>query len=154
MKKVLHHDIYIGGILMAFAAFFFILTGEFPKESSYFPRFFTCVLILISALIIWQGVQKTRRLWQGEGAESGDAPITGHELRQPMTGLIGIVAYIAAISLIGFFVSTGLFLLTYMWCLKIRSIPMLLISTLAVEVFIYVLFVMQLKLTMPAGILF
>ena len=31
---------------------------------------------------------------------------------------------------------------------------MLLISTLAVEVFIYVLFVMQLKLTMPAGILF
>lgn len=77
MKKVLHHDIYIGGILMAFAAFFFILTGEFPKESSYFPRFFTCALILISALIIWQGVQKTRLLQQGEDAESGDAPITG-----------------------------------------------------------------------------
>lgn len=139
---------------MAFAAFFFILTGSFPKESSYFPRFFTCMLILISALIIWQGVQKTRHLQKGEMAETGDVPITFGELRLPMLGIVGIGGYIAAIPILGFFVSTGLFLIAYMWCLKIRRIPVLLISTFAVEAFIYVLFVIQLKLAMPSGILF
>lgn len=154
LKKTLHHDIYIGGLLTAFAAFFFVLTWEFPKESSYFPRFFTCALMIISIFIIGQGVKKTRAAQTGEKAEGAEIPLTCHELRLPMIGLAAIAGYIAAINFVGFFVSTGLFLIGAMWFLKVRSVPMLLISTLAMEGFIYLLFVVQLKLTMPSGILF
>ncbi len=153
MKKTMHHDIYIGGILLALSTFFLVLTGSFPKQSAYFPRFFTCLLIVLSAVIIWEGIRKTAKLHKGMTAESGENPITLREIALPMSGFAMIVFYVAAIPIIGFFVATGIFLLTSMWLLKIRSILMILLSTVGVEAFIYFLFIVQLKLSMPSGLL-
>lgn len=139
--------------MMAFSAFFLVLTGTFPKQSAYFPRFFTLTLIALSAFIVWGGFKKSARLGQGTAAETDERPITRRELALPMAGIAVMVCYIAAIPLLGFFVSTGLFMLAGMWLLKIRSIPMMLLSTLGLEAFIYLLFIVQLKLNMPSGLL-
>lgn len=138
--------------MLAFAAFFLALTGAFPKQSAYFPRFFTLVLIALSVIIVWGGVKKSARLSRGTATESDERPLTRRELVLPMSGIAVMVCYIALIPAIGFFVSTGLFMLVSMWLLKIRSIPVMLLSTLGLEAFIYVLFIMQLKLNMPSGL--
>lgn len=158
MKKRIHHDVWIGLVLIGFTFTFFFLTSNFPAQSAIFPRFFLIGLLFFSIMIVVAGVKKTARLGVGENDKSEldekETPIRPQELKLPMIGLGIILAYIVAIDTLGFFVSTTLFLVGFMLFLRIRNYLAIGLTTLGVDLFIYVLFVRQLKLTMPAGILF
>ena len=75
------------------------------------------------------------------------------ENKLPLLGYALIVVYILLIDVLGFFVSTTIFMVGYMLFLKMRKPLTLMLVTLGVDVFVYFLFVMQLKLNLPSGLL-
>ncbi len=160
MKAKLHHDVWISAALIIFSVAFFSLTISFPKQSAVFPRFFLVGLLLFSLIILAGGIRKTKLLKAADDKgncgklQGKEKNITFDELKNPLVGLAFIIAYIALINILGFFVSTALFLASLMLKLKIKNYLLVALTTIGVTAFVYVLFVSQLKLIMPKGILF
>ena len=64
------------------------------------------------------------------------------------------MAYIICINFVGFYASTTVFLLAFMLFLNVRK-PLVLVGvTAGMDAFLYLLFTIGLKLSLPAGMLF
>ena len=64
-----------------------------------------------------------------------------------------LILYVLAVVNIGFYIATPIMLVCYMWFMGIRKIRTILITTVIVMAFVYILFTMQLKVPLPKGIL-
>ena len=65
-----------------------------------------------------------------------------------------IMVYVLCIDFIGFFVSTSVFLVGFMVFLNVRKPLTLICVTAGMDLFLYLLFTVGLKLNLPAGLLF
>nr|WP_321295786.1 tripartite tricarboxylate transporter TctB family protein [uncultured Sphaerochaeta sp.] len=65
-----------------------------------------------------------------------------------------IIGYMAAIAILGFLISTPLFLFGIMWFFSVRKWSTLLISSIATTAVLYFVFLKFLSVSLPAGILF
>jgi hypothetical protein len=153
MKKYVHHDVFISALLLAFSAAFLKTSVNFPELSGIFPQFFLCVLIILSGIVLCRAVKETRRVnaLRAKG-EAATPNLTLAQIALPMQGVACILAYALAIHYIGFFVSTTAFLVLFMLFLGIRQWQYLVLPTIGTDIFLYLLFVRQLKLSLPAGI--
>ena len=70
-------------------------------------------------------------------------------IKGPMAALLVIVVYAVLMKFTGYFVSTAIFLPFGMFALGQRNWKAILGVTVGLELFVYVLFVMQLQLRMP-----
>jgi hypothetical protein len=95
------------------------------------------------------GVYKTIRVRQGKAAYKNP------EIRKrPYLIFLSIIAYIFFLNFIGFFVSSAIYLPCSMLLFGQRKLKSIIISTVCLLSFLYWLFVMQLKVYMPDGLLF
>lgn len=65
-----------------------------------------------------------------------------------------IIGYMAGIAILGFLISTPLFLFGIMWFFSVRKWSTLLISSIATTAVLYFVFLKFLSVSLPAGILF
>ncbi len=154
MKKHIHYDVAVGAVLVLLSCVLFPMTFEFPDTADMFPQFILAVLFALGIYTLFHGIRQTRKervmLERGEEVK---AAFTWKESKLPLAGYIIIVLYILAIKPIGFFVSTTVFLVAYMLFLNMKKPVVLITVTLGVDLFVYFLFVMQLNLNLPSGIL-
>ena len=154
MKRYIHHDVFISALLLVFSAVFLKTSANFPELSGVFPQFFLCVLVILAGIILYRAIRETNRIntLRARGEES-IPDLTLAQIALPMQGIACIFAYSLAIQSLGFFVSTTAFLVLFMLFLGIRKWQHIVFPTLGTDIFLYVLFVRQLKLSLPAGIL-
>lgn len=154
MKRYIHHDVFISLVLIAFSVVFLWTSKNFPDLSGVFPQFFLVVLIVLAAIVLYRAVKESARVndLRAKGEEvSPDLTLSSISL--PMQGWACVLAYSLAIHYIGFFVSTTVFMVLFMLFLGIRKWPQILLPTIGTDVFLYLLFVRQLKLSLPSGLL-
>lgn len=65
-----------------------------------------------------------------------------------------IIGYMAGIAILGFLISTPLFLFGIMWFFSVRKWSTLLVSSMATTAVLYFVFLKFLSVSLPAGILF
>ena len=154
MKKHLHYDVYIGILLVLLSVVLFPMTFKFPDTAGIFPQFILVVLCLLGIYTFVYGFAeaKAERKKIEEGQEIKNI-FSWEENKLPLLGYALIVVYILLIDVLGFFVSTTIFMVGYMLFLKMRKPLTLMLVPLGVDVFVYFLFVMQLKLNLPSGLL-
>lgn len=139
----IHANVWIGGVLIILSAIFYGMAGKFVNPSAaVWPRAVLVGIILLSALLVLNGVKQT-----AAHADPGLIPLD--IVKGPMAALLVIVVYAVLMKFTGYFVSTAIFLPFGMFALGQRNWKAILGVTVGLELFVYVLFVMQLQLRMP-----
>ena len=139
----IHANVWIGGVLIILSALFYGMAGKFVNPSAaVWPRAVLVGIIILSALLVLNGVKQT-----AAHADPGLIPLD--IIKGPMAALLVIVVYAVLMKFTGYFVSTAIFLPFGMFALGQRNWKAILGVTVGLELFVYVLFVMQLQLRMP-----
>lgn len=141
--KEIHADVWISLVLIAVSVFFYILAGQFfNQQAAVWPKMILIVILILSAMLLLQGFRLTSR-----HAEPGMIPLS--VLTGPMASIIIIIVYAVLMQFTGYFVSSAIFLPFGMFALGNRNWKAIFGVTAGLELFVYVLFVMQLQLRMP-----
>ena len=139
----IHANVWIGGVLIILSALFYGVAGKFVNPSAaVWPRAVLVGIIILSALLVLNGVKQT-------AAHADPGLISLDIIKGPMAALLVIVVYAVLMKFTGYFVSTAIFLPFGMFALGQRNWKAILGVTVGLELFVYVLFVMQLQLRMP-----
>lgn len=64
MKKQLHQDVFIGFICLAISLLVFALNMDLPSDAAMMPRLLGGMLTVLSILIIYHGLRKSRLPWR------------------------------------------------------------------------------------------
>ena len=145
MKK---SDIGVVAFMYAVSAFFYIYMQELPEDSRTYPTFTIVLLFGLTTLYLITMVVNAVK----HGTEAGMESFSGFVPKQFFFCLGMVVLYLVGIMYLGFFVSTVIFMVAVMAYLKV-PVKHTVIATVALNVLLYVAFVVFLKVKLPAGIL-
>lgn len=150
MKKLFTIDVWVGIVLMLFSICFWILSADFPDAAKLFPRTFLAVNFILSAILMSTTLYHNSNL-----LTSDHIATTSHSDMLIILEAYGLIAtYFFAISLVGFYASTAIFLVVFMCFLRVRSVKVLVFVPLIVDFLLYLFFSLGLKLNLPTGLLF
>ena len=144
----------MGVVILAGCIFLYLKTYNFPAAAAMWPRLVLAVLALLAAWVVYRGVSKTRAMRRDEEVKfEGEAERLNFQcIRSPLVTFAGVVAYFFAITIIGFYPATVLFLAVFMWYGGIKDWKAYILTVVGVNVFIYLLFTEQLNVRLPPGL--
>jgi putative tricarboxylic transport membrane protein len=132
---------------------------SYPPQSSGFPRVLSVVLLGLSLVLLWN-----RRSAPKSEARDGVEPSKAAANTQEVSGdgqaiwrspafwmFMGTLAYAGAISILGFFTASFLFLLGSMLFLGERRLLMLTLYPIGLCALIYFIFRVVLRVAIPSG---
>ena len=148
-KKFTSHDIFLGIFCAIFSTIFLVQALQFPGQSSFWPSLVLSFMLILSLAVAGMGVYKTVQ------TRKGKADYTNPETKRfPYIILATVAIYVFCMDKIGFFVTTAVFLPCEMLLFGQRKVLPIVLSTVSVLAFLYFLFVVQLNVYMPNGLLF
>lgn len=122
-------------------------TYIYPEESVTFPRFLVVLSIFFSALLLVQAIRTP-----ASRQASSQRPLT--RIALPIKVFVSVSIYVAAIDIVGFYISSALFLLGSMlmygndrWATRLAVMAGFLLV-------VYVLFGWLIGVRLPSGLLF
>lgn len=148
MKK--YSDVIIGIFLIFFAVGIFVMSNPLPTQSATFPRIVASIMILLSVLLIVSGMKKAKQYDEEQATESNIKDVAYQNV---LKGGGMILLYILLMPMLGFFVSTSIFIASFMFVFKERSVKKILLTVITLDVFIYLIFVAQLNVPLPQGLI-
>lgn len=141
--KNIHANVWIGVLLIVLSIVFFLMAGQFSNPSAAtWPKVILIGIMILSSILVIHGLKLT-----GEHASPDTIPCS--QLKGSMISLACVVSYAVLMNYTGYFVSSAVFLPLGMFALGQRNWKAILGVTVGLELFVYVLFVLQLKLRMP-----
>ncbi|WP_422484965.1 tripartite tricarboxylate transporter TctB family protein [Gudongella sp. DL1XJH-153] len=150
MKKKIHHDIYVGLFMGLISLLGYMRTAVMPTGADLFPKILFGLFGFFSLFILIKGIAKSKILT----SENRKDIITLSGLKWPLAALLIITAYTILLRYLGFFVSTIIYIPSFMFFYRYKKIPIMLVSVIGMMIFVYLVFVKQLNVQFPKGILF
>jgi len=147
MKK-LRADIIFIIALIVLAIPLYLESSKFPTGGDVFPKLMIGVILVLSAYELIKYFMSNKETDDSSTEKDWQAKYN------PYIIFIFCIILALLIKFIGFFTSITIFLIWTMWYLGIRKIKLFIFSVIGVNFFIYLLFVMQLQVPLPKGILF
>ncbi|MEA2042419.1 MAG: tripartite tricarboxylate transporter TctB family protein, partial [Bacteroidota bacterium] len=130
---------------------FFYISSFFPApreglfvSSATVPKVWSIFLFIVSVI----GLKLYYKNPTDETAKKGE------NVKSVISLSFLILAYITLISIIGFFISTGLFLISSMLIMRYKKYISLLLTTTLVLLFMYIVFIKILMVPLPIGSIF
>ena len=134
-------DRKISLLLIAFCGFFYYLTFAYPPRTVAFPRFLLLIFFLLSVLLfIFPGRPQTYSFREVFSSEKN-------------ISILLLIAYTILFPLIGFFVTTFVFAVFYMWLFRRKGLPQYILIAAAYVAILYIIFQKLLYVWFPEGIL-
>ncbi|WMJ76883.1 MULTISPECIES: tripartite tricarboxylate transporter TctB family protein [unclassified Sedimentibacter] len=137
-------DFFSGLAIIAFSILLFSMTGNLPAQSSLFPKALSVLFGVLGLMLVFNG----RKINNSEEKN----PSFGN--KEMWIGLGLIITYIVLMNVTGFFTATALFIIAFMLVNKVRSVIKIGVTVVALNIFIYFIFVAQLNVPLPQGLLF
>ena len=144
MKKGLHADVWAGIVMILFAIFWGKIALGFPEVPRRFPIFVSGAFLLIGVLIAWGGFRKMK-----DSGGAVQSPIQWEKFRFVIVGFALIVLYAFLMAKIHFFPATAIFMVLMMLFLRIRNPIQIIVTDLALNGFLYWMFIIMLKIQLP-----
>jgi putative tricarboxylic transport membrane protein len=142
-------DVYFGGISLSVLLFFHTVANKLGPGSRVFPVLFLYIAEIISALILISGIRNTFR-----NKDNSAFGFSFQIIKFPLLYYCFILLYAIGIFVIGFFVSTTIFVVVSMILMKYRRKMPIICTTIGVITFVYLVFVVVLSVRMPQALLF
>lgn len=153
-------DGWIGLGLLAFGGWFYSNLGKIPANPlvpigpTYYPRILLILIMLLSLPLVIQDVIFRHRR-ESEGRGSFRAWV---ERCQPtLTCFVVFTLYVVFLPVLGFLVSSVLFVTSLQWLLgplRLRRLPIAMLTAVTASLLSYVVFEIYLRVLLPRGILF
>ena len=147
-KQVFRQNLAAGIVVVGVAAAAFVLSFEMPGSASIFPRIASSILFLLGFLLSITSILGLKR-----DTETGDKPVHLSQFINPAITLLIVLGYVLGMKTLGFYTSTVLMLMTFMYFMGITSIKTILIVTVIVTALVYLVFSVQLRVPLPTGVL-
>jgi len=136
-KKGVTREVWLGLILALFSLFF-IWQAQDLDEGAKYPTAILGVLCVMSVGLLLQGLYYT---WHPEKYHQDTESVTWQGVKDPLICFVLVVVYLALFKLIGFFISTAIFVPVIMYFFGERKIRNMLLVIVGLEAFVYVVFV-------------
>lgn len=147
MKKT---DIGVVVFMYAFCAFFYVYSSGLSAGSKTYPLFTITLLFGLTTLYLIQMIIAARKF----GVESGvDKVFAGFKALQFTLSLVLTIVYFFLVKYLGFFSATTIFMIASFVYLKVPLLHSV-IALVAINLLIYLAFVLFLGVRLPSGILF
>ena len=147
--KALHSDLVIGLVMLLFSIAFYSLSAQMPADPAVFPKLILVTFAVFSLFIVWTGIAKTLA-----SKKQGTQHLAVFEnIRGPIVTFVALCIYVALISVLGFFVASSLTAVFFMLYFGVKSYLQVLLVLVIMNTFIYMLFVWQLRISLPTGLL-
>ena len=137
---MLKQDRVAGVVILLVCTGLFYEGWHYPTESKVFPLGLL-IFLMIGAVIMIARPAKALEKEQGDN-------------KKVYLTVILCVAYVSLVDFIGYFVATALFMTAFMAMVGLRSIRLYVATIIGINLGLYLLFVWQLKVPVPMGILF
>ena len=144
-------DQIIAVCIILLGGWLFSIAEGFPKGADIFPQFVLASMILCSAVLF--GSSFLRKRAKAQDKPHGLANALQPFARPLMTFLLCVI-YVALVGIIGYFTATIIFGVAIMLFLGARRPVVIICSLLGLLGFVYLLFVVSLRVPVPSGILF
>lgn len=136
-----------------FVISFYISARQLEPISFRYPK---GVITILVVLFIWTIFSEGKK-WSESNKESGEGETTFlmskvKEFKKPLLMMVTLLVYILFFDNIGFYVTTGLFLLFMFIILGQRRPMVILLNVIGLLLLCYVLFTVTLNLPLPSGI--
>lgn len=156
MTKKIHQDVLVGCMIIALCAIFYFKSLNLADQAAAFPRGILALFVFFAILIVINGLRKTNKMKKGEEVEydGEEENLNRNMLASPLIVLGMVVAYVVLVTLIGFFLSTILFMAGFLLYREVKDWKAYVYTIVGLNLFIYLLFVVQLNVQLPQGILF
>ncbi len=152
MRKI---SIITSGIFIAISVFIILMARTFPEGSNgvvgpgFFPIILACIVILLSCIQIYNSTVRPSQ----EERENKVNLLSNQSIRVWIS--MGItVAYFVLMYLVGFMISTPIFLFVALLYFKVKSWPVRILVPILTTAAVYVIFTVLLYVQLPAGELF
>ncbi|MDR0512721.1 MAG: tripartite tricarboxylate transporter TctB family protein [Treponema sp.] len=151
-------NIVCGLVGMAFSAFAFIRTLDFPQFAlvpigpEFFPRYMAAGLFICSAILIIQSFAAKPKKAEKEKKAPTISPFD-KDMRRLFAGIALIIVYARLWETVGFVIMTPLAMAALMFLMGYRKYLMMAIFAVGTTALVYALFSFFLNVHMPAGIL-
>ena len=136
-------DVTIGIVIIIFSVLMMLPTRDMPDGAELFPRIILTCFIILGCLNIIAGLKKGKVIRNQK-----------NNIKNILITITAVLAYVLMIQFIGFFVSTVLFIVGFLYCFGQKKKSVIIFCIIGVCLFVYLLFIMQLNLTLPKGLLF
>ena len=148
MTRTRLQDLVIGLVVAAVGIFGMVNAVKMPDGTRPYTMVVTTIFTALGSLVAFRSVRYRK-------VDSHDCGVvTFKEMINPMIAFLMVLAYTLLIPRVGFFVTSTVFMLVLMWWMGYRKVVPMVCTVAGMMGFIYVLFVYQLNVTLPAGILF
>lgn len=147
MEKSRLQDLVIGCITAVIGILGLLATGGMPETTQPYTYCVTGVFTALGVMLVVQSVINRNKAIAGGEVEA-------KTFKSPAVTLVLIAAYAFLMDKIGFFVTSGVFMVVMMLFLGYRRILNMAITVIGMLGFIYILFVYQLNVALPSGLLF
>lgn len=157
MTRRMHQDAIVGLMIIIFSITFFTQTFKMTSDAAIYPQGILIIFALFGASILLSGMKKTTKIKTGKDdqyPEGEEERLHWKVLKSPMSAFTMIALYILLINITGFFSATTVFVLFFMRYIGAKGWVTYVSTTVGFNLFIYLLFVMQLNVQLPRGILF
>ncbi|MGP4079068.1 tripartite tricarboxylate transporter TctB family protein [Bacillus sp. Marseille-Q3570] len=156
MTRKIHQDLYVGLVIILISIFLYNKTFDLIEAAANYPRILLVLFLGFGIIILLSGIKKTKSLRKEERVEySGDEqPLSFGMLKSPLVTLGIVVIYVFLLSIIGFFPATVLFMVVFLGFMKVKDWKTYIFTIGGLNLFIYLVFVMQLNVQLPKGIFF
>lgn len=139
MCKKVKQDLLACSIIYVFMLFCFWQTLTMKTGSEIMPRLVLAVALICNTALV------VRVLINGKKVSDSEAYTSISEIKVPILMFLGVVLYCLIFSFTNYFIATAIMLLAFMLIEKVRPIWKIIAIDAVYLVFIYVLFVMVLK---------
>ncbi len=141
--KTIHSDVWISVVLIVCSVILYVMAGNFYNPSAaVWPKAVLIATMILSTMLLIRGLRLTAQKADAELIPPGD-------LVGSMLSFAAIIAYAVTVKFAGYFVSTAIFVPLGMFLLGQRNWKAIIGVTAGLELFVYLLFVVQLQLRMP-----
>ncbi len=141
-----NNEYILSGVFVVISAIYGLSILKLPTEDTLYPKFVLFLLIVLTIVSFFQ-------TYFSDDNEKAEGLFKDFNVKQFGTVLTVGIIYIALINIIGYFVSTSIFMLSLLILLK-NSKKTSIIVTIVFAVFLYLVFKMFLGVPLPSGKLF
>jgi len=145
-RRKINNDVFIGFGLAALSIFLLFETRDFLPQAAQLPRIVFVILLVMSLILFIMGLRKTLKpeLW-----EKDDFLLGFKAVRMPLVMFFILTGYLVLMYFTSFFISTAIFIPVCMIFLGVKKVRVILLTNVALNLFVYFAFVRVLRVMLP-----
>jgi hypothetical protein len=155
-KKERIKDVYVSVLVLIICFVFYMNTGELTPPADIFPKAVILILSVLGGLLLIKALWLKGEYVKSEEDEEDDGDVN---VQRKWLSIVALIAYVIVIPMLGFYVTSSIFLLGISWYLagmqkKLRALLIPVIVSSVVMSVIFIAFSILLRVPVPKGILF